>query len=279
MNKGHTFVALLVYIDDIVVTKNDISEINRFKDLIGSKFNIKDLGKLKFFLGIEVIETDKELILTQRKYCMELLHEFGLSACKPIFVPMPPNFIYLLILLKRILFLENITGYQKLIGKLIYLTHTRPDIAYSIHCLAQHMHSPLKSHVESALDVLRYLKGSLGKGLKYSYDSDSGSLQAYADVDWAKCPKTRKSVAGYYVFYKIVLFLEKAKNKPLCPNLLPRLNIDQWLQPLVKLFGFKKSLKTLVLNLPYPSLSTVTTRLPFNWLIIMSFMKGPNTLS
>ncbi|GKG16280.1 ribonuclease H-like domain-containing protein, partial [Tanacetum coccineum] len=91
---------------------------------------------------------------------MELLHEFGLSACKPVSVPMPPNFILPFKPTDEDPFLENITGYQQLIGKLIYLTHTRPDIAYSIHCLAHHMHSPLKSHVDSALDVLRYLKES-----------------------------------------------------------------------------------------------------------------------
>ncbi|GJX08501.1 ribonuclease H-like domain-containing protein [Tanacetum coccineum] len=224
MNKGHSFVALLVCVDDIVVTGNDITEINRFKDLLGSKFNIKDL-------------------------------EFGLCACKPISVPMPPNFILPFKPTEEDLFLEYISGYQKLIGKLIYLTHTRPHIAYFVHCLAQHMHSPLKSHVECALDVLRYLKGSPGKGLKYSYDSHSGSLQVYADADWAKCPKTRKFVTGYCVFYNDCLISWKSKKKPLCPNLLPRLNIDRWLQPLVKLFEFKKSLKTLVLNLPYPSLS------------------------
>ncbi|GJY24695.1 NAC domain-containing protein [Tanacetum coccineum] len=115
---GHSFVALLIYVDDIVVTGNDtvvtgndISEINRFKDLLRSKFKIKDLGKLKVFLGIEVIETDKELILTQRKYCMELLNEFGLSACKPISIPMPPNFILPFKPTDEDPFLENVTGY------------------------------------------------------------------------------------------------------------------------------------------------------------------------
>ncbi|GKB73301.1 ribonuclease H-like domain-containing protein, partial [Tanacetum coccineum] len=206
---GHSFVALLVYVDDIVVTGNDISEINKFKDLLSSTFNIRDLGKLMFFLGIEVIETDKELVLTQRKYCIELLHEFGLSACKPIFVPMPPNFVLPFKHTDEDPFLENITGYQQLIGKLIYLTHTRADIAYSVYCLAQHKHSPLKSHVVSALDVLRYLRGSTSKGLRYSYDSHF------------------------------------AKNKPLCPNHLLRPNIDQWPQPLVKSFGSKKNLKDL----------------------------------
>ncbi|GJW71282.1 ribonuclease H-like domain-containing protein, partial [Tanacetum coccineum] len=89
--------------------------------------------------------------------------------------------------------LDNITGYQKLLGKLIYLTHTRPDIAYSVHCLAQHMHSPLKSHMSSALNVLRYLKGAFGKGIRYQYPDIRDTICGYSDADWAKCLKTRKS--------------------------------------------------------------------------------------
>ncbi|GKF63678.1 ribonuclease H-like domain-containing protein, partial [Tanacetum coccineum] len=72
--------------------------------------------------------------------------------------------------------LDNITGYQQLPGKLIYLTHTRPDISYSIHCLAQHMHSPLKSHLNCALNVLRYLKNALGKGIKYAHSKNDNTL-------------------------------------------------------------------------------------------------------
>ncbi|GJW71778.1 ribonuclease H-like domain-containing protein [Tanacetum coccineum] len=97
--------------------------------------------------------------------------------------------------------LDNITGYQKLLGKLIYLTHTKPDIAYFVHCLAQHMHSPLKSHLSSALNVLRYLKGAPGKGIRYQYLDIRDIICGYSDADWAKCLKTRKSVIGYCVFF------------------------------------------------------------------------------
>ncbi|GKC32899.1 ribonuclease H-like domain-containing protein, partial [Tanacetum coccineum] len=127
-SKGNKFIALLVYVDDIVITGNCVDEIDKFKSFLKSKFKIKDLGHLKYFLGIEVIKT---------------------------------------VLTKDDPLLDNITGYQKLIGKLIYLTHTKPDIAYSVHCLAQYMHSPLKSHLNSALNVLRHLKGAPGKEAEY----------------------------------------------------------------------------------------------------------------
>ncbi|GKA81305.1 ribonuclease H-like domain-containing protein [Tanacetum coccineum] len=144
------FIALLVYVDDIVVTENCINEITKFKSFLKSKFNIKYLGSLKYFLGIEVIRTGKDLCLSQRKYWLELLIEYSLLGCKPVSTPMEPNYVWPYIATKDDPLLDNITGYQKLLGKLIYLTDTRPHISYSIHCLAQYMHSPFKSHLNYA---------------------------------------------------------------------------------------------------------------------------------
>ncbi|GJW38483.1 ribonuclease H-like domain-containing protein [Tanacetum coccineum] len=159
-SKNNKFIALLVYVDDIVVTGNCKDEIDKFKTFLKSKFQIKDLGHLKYFLEIEVIKTNKDLCLTQRKYCLELLKEYGLLGCKPVSTSMEPNSVLPYIATKDDSHLDNITGYQKLLGKLIYLTHTRLDIAYSVHCLAQYMHSPLKSHLKYALNVLRYFKNA-----------------------------------------------------------------------------------------------------------------------
>ncbi|GKE24187.1 ribonuclease H-like domain-containing protein, partial [Tanacetum coccineum] len=85
------FLALLVYVDDIIITGNSLIYIEKFKTFLKSKFQIKDLGKLKYFLGIEVIETGKGLCLSQRKYCLDLLSVFGLLACKPSAVPLEQN--------------------------------------------------------------------------------------------------------------------------------------------------------------------------------------------
>ncbi|GKE97335.1 ribonuclease H-like domain-containing protein, partial [Tanacetum coccineum] len=183
--KNNKFIALIVYVDDIVVIGNCVDEINKFKVFLKSKFKIKDLGQLKYFLGIEVIKTDKDLCLSQRKYCLELLNEYGLLGCKLVSTPMVPNSVLLYEPTFDDPLLDNITGYQKL-GKLIYLTHTIPDIAYSVHCLAQYMHSPLKSHLNSALNILRYLKGAPSKGIRYRYPVDKGSIYGYSDADWAK---------------------------------------------------------------------------------------------
>ncbi|GKB84555.1 ribonuclease H-like domain-containing protein, partial [Tanacetum coccineum] len=217
-SKSNKFIALLVYVDDIVITGNCVDEIDKFKIFLKSKFKIKDLGHLKYFLGIEVIKTGKDLCLSQRKYCLELLKEYGLLGCKPVSTPMEPNSVLLYIPSKDDPLLDNIIGYQKLLGKLIYLTHTRPDIAYSVHCLAQYMHSPLKSHLNCALNILRYLKGAPGKGIRYNYGECNNNLSGYNDADWAKCLKTRKSVTGYCVFYNNCLISWKSKKQNTISN-------------------------------------------------------------
>ncbi|GJX54834.1 ribonuclease H-like domain-containing protein [Tanacetum coccineum] len=164
-----------------------------------SKFKIKDLSELKYLLGIEVLKTEKGgLCLSQRKYCLELLHNYELLACKPVSTPLPENIILAHKESKDDKFLKNITSYQRLVGKLIYLTLTRPDISYSMHCLSQHMQAPLQSHMDLGLRVLRYLKGAPGSGVNFE-KSEHMSLKVYADSDWDKCPVTRRSVSELLV--------------------------------------------------------------------------------
>ncbi|GJU89325.1 ribonuclease H-like domain-containing protein [Tanacetum coccineum] len=117
---------------------------------------IKDLGKLKYFLGIKVLDTPKGICLNQMKYCLELIDEFGLLAGKPSNLPMQPNISLTSEPSDTDHLLNNVTEYQKLIGKLIYLTTTRPDIAYTVSCLSQFMHNPLKSHLKTALKIIRF---------------------------------------------------------------------------------------------------------------------------
>ncbi|GJX92245.1 retrotransposon protein, putative, ty1-copia subclass [Tanacetum coccineum] len=102
------------------------------------------------------------ICLSQRKYYLELLHDYGLLACKPVYTLLPGNIILASKESVGDKFLKYITSYQRLVGKLIYLTITRPDIAYSVPCLSQYMHAPLQSHMDLGLRVLRYLKGAPG---------------------------------------------------------------------------------------------------------------------
>nr|GEU81376.1 ribonuclease H-like domain-containing protein [Tanacetum cinerariifolium] len=163
---------------------------------------------------IKLLEYGYDIFLSQRNYCIELLHELSMLGCKPTSIPVEPNIVLYFKFCDEDPPLNNITTYQNLVGKLIYLTHTTPDIAYYVHCLSQHMHALLKSHLQAAFNVLRYLKGSTGKGLMYTYSPNSSSdeMVAYADSNWAKCPKTEKYVSSYSVFLNGCLISWKSEN-------------------------------------------------------------------
>ncbi|GKA88774.1 ribonuclease H-like domain-containing protein, partial [Tanacetum coccineum] len=111
-NKG-VFLALLVYVDDIIITSNNLSKIETFKVFLKYKFMIKDLGKLKYFLGIEVIDTDKDICLNQRKYVLDLLSEYSMLACKPVNIPLLSKLVISNEATKSDHVLDNITDYQK----------------------------------------------------------------------------------------------------------------------------------------------------------------------
>ncbi|KAJ0558902.1 putative RNA-directed DNA polymerase [Helianthus annuus] len=199
LSKGAVFIVLLVYVDDIIVTGNSESEVLNVKQVLSDNFQIKDLGLLKYFLGIEVLYSDEGLCLTQRKYCLELLDEFGFLGVKPVNTPIEQSHVLAGKLDKKLDLVKDVTSFQKLIGKLIYLSITRPDISYAVQFLSQFMHAPNSGHLDIALRLLKYLKLSPGKGVMFKR-ANVFCVKGYVDSDWAKCLATRKSVTGYCIF-------------------------------------------------------------------------------
>ena len=125
--------------DDIILTGNDRDEIDRLKRLLTKEFETKDLGSLKYFLRIEVARSWKGIFLSQRKYILDILKETGMSRCKPSDVPIESNHRLGVITKSS---LVNKEQFQSLVGKLIYLCHTRPDITFAVCVVSQFMHSP-----------------------------------------------------------------------------------------------------------------------------------------
>lgn len=110
---GNVFIALLVYVDDIVLTGNSKGDIHRVKQHLKTNFLIKDLGSLQFFLGIEILKSENGLCMSQRKYCLELLNDFGYLGCKPINTPMDMNLVVTDTVSSSDPPLADISGYQR----------------------------------------------------------------------------------------------------------------------------------------------------------------------
>ena len=153
------FTTILVYVDDMILTRNDSQEIALVKSQLYHLFKIKDLGQLKFFLGLEVARSRKGIFLNQRKYTLELLDATGLLGCKPSNISMDPQ---IKLHFKESTLLEDISMYRRLIGQLIYLTNTRPDIYFVVNHLSQFLSAPTIAHYQAAPRVLSYLKTNPG---------------------------------------------------------------------------------------------------------------------
>ena len=195
-NANKKITALIVYVDDMVVTGNDDYELKDLQSRLATEFELKDLGPLKYFLGIEVSRSRSGITMCQRKYILDLLAETGMLDCKPIDTPIEMNH-QLEILPDQVP--TNRKRYQKLVGKLIYLSHTRPDIAYAVSVVSRFMHAPSEEHMTAVYRILRYLKATPGKGLFFGKRQDN-SVQGYTDADWAGDRTDGKSTSGYFTF-------------------------------------------------------------------------------
>jgi hypothetical protein len=188
-------VILIVYVDDIVITGDDADEIAHLKGHLAQEFEVKDLGNLRYFLGIEVSRGPKGILLSQQKYVLDLLQEAGMLGCRPATTPIEPNHRLISDMGKPV----DRESYQRMVGKLIYLSHTRPDIAYAVSTVSQFMHDPRSSHMDVVTRILRYLKGCPGKGLLYTHHGNL-QVECYTDADWAGSLDDRRSTSGYCTF-------------------------------------------------------------------------------
>jgi len=184
---------LLVYVDDIIVTGDDEEEQKLLSQHLARNFEIKNLGKLKYFFGIEVAHSKKGIFISQQKYITGLLKETGKTACKPVNTPIDPN-------LKLGNAKEDTTVdkemYQRLVGRLIYLSHTRLDVAFAVSLVSQFMHQPKEIHLQAALRIVQYLKGTPGRGILFERNGNE-NLEAYTDADYAGSIVDRRSTTGY----------------------------------------------------------------------------------
>lgn len=194
IHKAHGSITVVaIYVDDIIITGNDPQFISSIKSHLHHEFSIKDLGRLSFFLGLELTYSTNGIIVTQTKFTKELLRACNIPTLKPHITPLPLH--HKLSATDSPLY-PNPTLYRSLVGKLNFLTHTRPDLSYSVQALSQHMQSPAVAHFDALIHTLGYLSATMGQGILLS-GSDNLTLQAYSDSDWGACPDTRRSISGF----------------------------------------------------------------------------------
>ncbi|VVA38603.1 PREDICTED: ribonuclease H domain-containing, partial [Prunus dulcis] len=165
-------------------------------DDLGQVFDMKDIGQLTYFLGLEVsYQSNGDLFVNQAKYARDLLKRAGMETCKPSITPCKPHCH---VLTTDGTLLPDPTMFRSLVGALQYLTFTRPDLAYAVNTVCQFMTAPTDIHMTLVKRILRYVQGTLSYGLTFT--SGSSVLVGYSDADWAGDPNTRRSTTGYVVF-------------------------------------------------------------------------------
>ena len=200
-------VILIIYVDDIILTSDNEAEMIKLKNALSREFKIKDLGTLRYFHGMEVAQTSSGISVSQRNYVFDLLEETGTLECRPTNTPMEQN--------GKLRDEEESPSvdkgqYQRLVGKLIYLSHTRLDIAFLVSVVSQFMHAPIEEHLNAVHRILQYLKMTLGNGLFFGKSTRRG-IEVYSDADWVGSVNDRRSTSGYctYVWGNLVAWRSK----------------------------------------------------------------------
>ena len=197
-----------VYVDDLIITGTRLSNIVKFKKQMAEEFDMSDLGKLSYYLGIEVEQGKEYIELKQAAYAKKILEKAGMSECKPVKFPME---------YKTQLHKDekgkavNSTDFKSMLGSLRYLVHTRPDIAYSVGVVSRYMERPTVLHLNAVKRIMRYVRGTLDFGLVYLRGKGNYLLEGFLDSDLAGNLDDRKSTGGlaFYLNESLVAWVSQ----------------------------------------------------------------------
>src|SRR6202035_2025217 len=188
-------IIITIYVDDLAIIGPNLDSINNLIKDIQKYFNIKLLGPIKDYLGIEIKRDSNTLKLHQAKYINSVLNKFNMAESKPVYTPMDskvklePN--------PNIATLEQIKWFQSAIGSLLYLAlATRADIAYAVIKLSRFTSNPSIEHITAIKRVFRYLRATIDYGITYSKQNNH-YISGFCDSDYAGDISTAKSTSGY----------------------------------------------------------------------------------
>jgi hypothetical protein len=235
---------VLVYDDDIIITASVPAAISDLLQQLRVSFAVKDLGKLNYFLGVEVVPLKSGLLLSQRCYILDLLKRTNMLEAKPMSSSSS---------------LSAFDGdsmddpllYRSTVRSLQYLSLTRPDLAFAINRVCQFMHKPIKLHWQAVKRILHYLKHMVSHGLLLTR-SNTSTLEVFSDADWARCPDDRKSTGSYCVFLGSNVISWSSKKHPIVSRSSTEAEYKSVANATAELLWIQYLLRDLDVHLPSP---------------------------
>ena len=206
---GSTVLYLLLYVDDIIITGNFPTAVTELITNLASAFELKDLGPLKYFLGLQIDYKPSGFFVHQSKYALDVLSRHNMTSCKPCTSPFVSSSKVSSAMVE---FLPDPTAYRSLVGAFQYLTFTCPDLSFAVNSLCQHMQTPTSAHMVAAKRVLRYVRGTISHGILFQ--PGPLHLTVFTDADWAGNPVDRRSTTGLLVFLGNNLLTWASKKQP-----------------------------------------------------------------
>ncbi|KAG8481269.1 hypothetical protein CXB51_026034 [Gossypium anomalum] len=192
--EDETLLIVSVYVDDLLVTGSRIDLINDFKTQMQEVFDMTDLGVMTYFLGMEVNQSDRGIFISQHTFALKILDKFCMTNCKSVSTPVARW--------EKLSSNGNETRvdekeYRSLVGCLLYLTATRPDIMFGVSLLSRFMDCCNMIHLKTAKKILRYIRGTLNHGVMFKKENEL-KLTGYSDSDWTGSVDNMKSTSGYF---------------------------------------------------------------------------------
>jgi Reverse transcriptase (RNA-dependent DNA polymerase) len=234
---------LAVYVDDMIITWDDEGEIAQLKSILEKEFEEKDLGQLRYFFRIEVARGAEGIILSQRKYVLDLLNETCMLGCKPAVSPIYVKAKMRAYAGERV----DCERYQRLVGRLIYLCNTHPDISFTVSVVSRYIHEPRKDHMDAVFHIPRYLKSAPGKGLIFRNNWHM-NIVSYCDSDWASCQDDRRSTSGYCMFVGDNLVSWQSKKQPVAARSIAEAEYRAMTLGVAEMLWLKRLLEDLKVN-------------------------------
>ncbi|GJU10622.1 retrovirus-related pol polyprotein from transposon TNT 1-94 [Tanacetum coccineum] len=189
---GNDLLLVQIYVDDIIFASTNTAMCNEFANQMTTKFKMSMMGQMSFFLGLQISQSPRGIFINQSKYASEIVKKYGMLTTDSVDTP----------LVEKSKLDEDLQGtqvdatlYRGMIGSLMYLTSSRPDLIHAVCLCARYQAKPTEKHLQAVKWIFRYLKGTINMGLWYSKDTGM-SLTAYADADHVGCQDTRRSTSG-----------------------------------------------------------------------------------